>query len=46
MTAVDRHDAPRVAILGPLRRPRFRRMVSAQLCSEPGDGITTVALPL
>ncbi|MET0326177.1 MAG: MFS transporter, partial [Ilumatobacteraceae bacterium] len=46
MTAVDGHGAPRVAIFGPLRRPRFRRMVSAQLCSELGDGITTVALPL
>ena len=35
-----------LAVLGPLRRPRFRRMVTAQFVSELGDGITTVALPL
>jgi NRE family putative nickel resistance protein-like MFS transporter len=36
----------RLAVFGPLRRPRFRRMVTAQFVSELGDGITTVALPL
>jgi MFS family permease len=36
----------RWAVFGPLRRPRFRRMVAAQFVSELGDGITTVALPL
>ncbi len=36
----------RLAVFGPLRRPQFRRMVSAQFVSELGDGITTVALPL
>jgi MFS family permease len=36
----------RLAVLGPLRRSQFRRMVTAQFVSELGDGITTVALPL
>ncbi len=34
------------SILKPLRRPRFRRMISAQFVAETGDGITLVALPL
>src|SRR5215217_1580310 len=38
--------ASRFAVFAPLRRPRFRRMVTAQFVSELGDGITTVALPL
>lgn len=46
MTVDAGSAAPRIAIFGPLRRPRFRRMVTAQLCAELGDGVTTVALPL
>ena len=42
----DEHDVDRLAVLRPLRRSRFRRMVTAQFVSELGDGITTVALPL
>lgn len=34
------------AVLLPLRRPRLRRMVSAQFMAELGDGISLVALPL
>ena len=34
------------SILKPLRRPRFRRMITAQFVAETGDGITLVALPL
>jgi NRE family putative nickel resistance protein-like MFS transporter len=44
--AVVQPAAGRLAVFGPLRRPRFRRMVTAQFVSELGDGITTVALPL
>lgn len=48
MEAMEVAEQPpsRFAVLGPLRRPLFRRMVSAQFVSELGDGITTVALPL
>ncbi len=34
------------SVLGPLRRPRLRRMVGAQFLAELGDGISLVALPL
>lgn len=37
---------PSDSILTPLRRPRFRRMITAQFVAETGDGITLVALPL
>lgn len=33
-------------MLEPLRRKRFRRMVTAQFVAETGDGISLVALPL
>ena len=34
------------AFTGPLRRKKFRRLVTAQFVAELGDGITLVALPL
>ncbi|MEL7158519.1 MAG: hypothetical protein AAFN30_18245, partial [Actinomycetota bacterium] len=34
------------SVLGPLRRPRLRRMVTAQFLAEMGDGVSLVALPL
>jgi MFS family permease len=37
---------PSDSILKPLRRRRFRRMITAQFVAETGDGITLVALPL
>ena len=34
------------SVFGPLRRPRLRRIVSAQFLAELGDGVSLVALPL
>lgn len=34
------------SVLGPLRRPRLRRLVTAQFLAEMGDGVSLVALPL
>lgn len=35
-----------MAVFRPLRRRPLRRMVGAQFCSELGDGVVTIALPL
>jgi MFS family permease len=34
------------SVFGPLRRPRLRRLISAQFLAELGDGVSLVALPL
>lgn len=43
---IDDSVSGSTSVFGPLRRPRLRRMVTAQFLAELGDGISLVALPL